>query len=202
MNENKVLENVELLNRLIEMLPDGRREKMKAMFDGPVGTAFCIAPASSKAHYHECYPGGLLQHSLNVVKNLTKMTNALCPGKYPKEQVVFVALCHDLGKAGDGEQEHYVQTTERWKKDRGELYQMNTAFVPWMTVNDRTVWLLQKYGVEVTADELLALKLADGQYEKSNEPYKSREPELALLLHWSDHFAMRQEKLEFSSRSE
>jgi hypothetical protein len=42
----------------------------------------------------------------------------------------------------------------------------------------------------------LAIRLNDGQYVRENEPYRNREPELALLLHWADMWASRQEKSE------
>lgn len=204
MSEEKIAENIELLNKLVETFPNtsgsSRGPDVRRMLDGPIGTRYVTAPASSRAHYHEAYPGGLLQHSLNVVRNIMKVSNSLFPGKFSKETLTFVALFHDLGKAGNETHDHYVPVTDDWKRKRGELYEVNRE-ITYMTTAERSLFTLQRHGIVLTEDEFVAIRLNDGQYEESNRPYRSREPELALVLHWADHASMRQEKSEFLARS-
>jgi len=193
--EDELLKNVSRVGNLVALMPEERQIKVQTMLAGPVGQIYYTAPASSHEEYHSCYPGGLAQHSLNVVRNLKKIADALCPKRYPDHQLAFVGLFHDLGKVGDGEKESYVPNTDQFQRNRGRLYEINKECA-WMPSSERGLFILQKNGIEVTSEEYLAIRLNDGQYVRENEPYRNREPDLALLLHWADHWSAKQEKTE------
>lgn len=192
-SEEEILNNVSVVDSLIDIMPEPRRAGVKAMMAGPTGDFYFEAPASSHEEYHSCYPGGLAQHSLNVVRNLKRFAQALCPGRYPDHQLAFVGLFHDLGKAGDGVRESYVPNKDQFQRNKGRLYSFDPACV-WMPSSERGLYILQKHGIQIEAEEYLAIRLNDGQYTRENEPYRGKEPELALLLHWADHWSARQEK--------
>lgn len=59
------------------------------------GTDFFVAPASTK--YHECYEGGLVEHSLNVYDHLLLLDQAYHTALYD-ESMAICALFHDLCK--------------------------------------------------------------------------------------------------------
>lgn len=61
-------------------------------------TDFFTAPASSR--YHECFKGGLVYHTLNVVRNIIDLgaSAIFCNVNYADS--VFVALVHDWCKIG------------------------------------------------------------------------------------------------------
>jgi len=184
---------VGIFNSLVEIMPEPRRSLVKAMMDGQVGQSYFVAPASSREEFHSCFPGGLLVHSLNVVKNLRRLVKALCPGKYNDATVAFVGLFHDLGKVGDGKEEYYVPNQSDWHKQKGMLYEINKNCV-WMPTSERGLYILQKNGIEVTSDEYLAIRLNDGQYDETNKGYRMKEPGLALLVHWADMWSCQLEK--------
>jgi hypothetical protein len=191
--EEELLKNHERVEKLIELMPDDRRDQVLKMMDGPVGLTYFTAPASSHEDYHSCYPGGLAQHSLNVVRNLKKIADALVKGRYPDHQLAFVGLFHDLGKVGDGEKESYLPNQDAWQRNKGRLYEINKA-CPWMPTSERGLYILQDHEIKVTSDEYLAIRLNDGQYVDENKPYRGREPDLAFLLHTADYWSARQEK--------
>ena len=58
-------------------------------------TDFYIAPSSSK--YHGAYKGGLIEHSLNVYKNL-KQLSSIYKTNLEEENVIIIALLHDICK--------------------------------------------------------------------------------------------------------
>tara|TARA_B100000959_G_C14377591_1_gene376685 strand:- start:77 stop:481 length:405 start_codon:yes stop_codon:yes gene_type:complete len=73
-----------------------------------------------------------------------------------------------------------------------------------MTVTDRAVWLLNQFNVKMTEVEYLALRLADGMYEKANKDYymgygesKNLKTNLPYLLHTADMLATRWEKEQY-----
>ena len=45
------------------------------------------------------------------------------------------------------------------------------ANLHYMTVTDRSVWLLNQFNVKMNEVEYLALRLTDGMYEEANKPY-------------------------------
>jgi hypothetical protein len=191
-NADELMKKVETFNTLVSIMPDDRCKQVKKMMENL--PEYFTAPASSKLEFHSCYPGGLLVHSLNVVKNLRKISETLCPGKYSDATVAFVGLFHDLGKAGDGNEPMYVPNPSEWHREKlGAMYEINKN-LQFMPNSERGLYVLQKFGVQVTDEEYLAIRLNDGQYPPENKPYGMREPDLALLTHWADLWSCKQEK--------
>ena len=92
---------------------------------------------------------------------------------YTKDELIFVALNHDIGKMGfPGEgNEVYLPNDSEWhRKNQGMLFKHNPK-IEYMTVTDRALWLLQHFGVSMTQNEFIGLRLTDGMYEEANKSY-------------------------------
>jgi len=192
LTEQQLEEIYTITNTLIEAFDEPRRSSVKAMFD-KISAEYYTAPASGRTDFHGAFPGGLADHNLRVTRNLLKIAEALAPKKYTKNQLVFVGLMHDLGKVGDPPVPNYIPNPSEWHRNKGMLYESNKE-LQYMPICDRTMYLLQKYGIPLEAEEYTALRVSDGPYEKSNEKYGMKEPDLALLLHFADRWACAQEK--------
>jgi len=163
---------------------------------------FALMPASYKAQYHNCFPGGYIDHVLRVVNAALKLDNVWremgMVDTYTTEELVFSALNHDLGKFGTEEQASYIEQTDQWRRDKlNETYMFNDR-LEYMTVPDRGLHLLYSLGIVPTKNEMLAIKLHDGLYDDSNKPYlMSFSPEtkprtsLVFVLHQADLMAAR-----------
>tara|TARA_Y100000310_G_scaffold270538_1_gene284425 strand:- start:521 stop:973 length:453 start_codon:yes stop_codon:yes gene_type:complete len=82
-----------------------------------------------------------------------------------------VAMNHDLGKVGDLENDYYVPNDSEWhRKNQGKIYNHNPN-LHYMTVSDRSIWLLNQFDIKISEVEHLGIKLTDGLYDKANEPY-------------------------------
>ena len=162
-----------------------------------------IIPAANKLQYHNCFPGGYIDHVLRVTKAALKINEVWNSfgqkHNFSEEELIFSAINHDLGKMGDGENGAcYVEQTDQWRRDKlDELYSFNTK-ISFMSVPDRSLRLLQKMGVEVSDNEWLAIKLHDGLYDEANKAYLFKfQPEqklrttLPLILHQADLMASR-----------
>jgi len=189
----KAEKNIERVQKLIKTFPDDRYDRVQHMMDTKIGEYYFTAPASSRESHHCAWPGGLVEHSLNVVASLWRLAKDLCPDRWPKHKLAFVGLFHDLGKVGDGEVERYVPHPSQWHRERGNIYEINPE-MPFMEHADGSIYILQKYGVTLDFDEYVAIRTHDGQYHPNNTSYKMREPDLSLLLHWSDMWSCKQEK--------
>jgi hypothetical protein len=192
LSEDEIIKNAKIVEKIIDGFKSPRRELVKKMFS-EIGTQFFTSPASSRKDFHGCFSGGLADHSLRVIINLRKIAQALCPDEYDKDVLDFVGLVHDLGKIGDVSKPLYIVNPSEWHRDHGQLYSINND-LDFMTIEDRTIFLLQKFSIILTNDEFLAIKLSDGQYVESNRKYAMKETSLALLLHSADRFACQEEK--------
>ncbi len=69
-----------------------------------------------------------------------------------------------------------------------------------MKVTDGAAFLLQKYGIELTQNEWLAIKLSDGLYDESNKGYLMNHGKypmhtnLPYIIHWADHMSCVSER--------
>ena len=180
-----------------------RKEKLLEFYN-KYDERFCLLPASHKKEYHNCFPGGYVDHVLRVVDAALDIDQVWkkygVKETYSTEELVFAALNHDVGKFGDFDNEAVIPNPSEWHvKNRGEIYAFNPALA-YMTVPDRGLWLLTQFGIEFSQNEMLAIKLHDGLYDESNKPYlMSWMPEtkprtsLIYIVHQADLMAARVE---------
>jgi len=160
-------------------------------------------PASYKKEYHNAFPGGYVDHILRVVDCALKLNNVwiemgVDDSTYTKEELVFAALNHDLGKMGDEENESYIPQTDQWRKDKlGEDYTFNTRLA-FASVPDRGLYLLQQHGIKYSFNEMIAIQTHDGLYDDGNKKYlmawsPEQRPRTALpfIIHQADLMASR-----------
>ncbi len=118
---------------------------------------FFTAPASTR--YHGSYPGGLLEHSLNVYDCLRDYlartrVREVYGLDYSEESIAIVALLHDLCKVN-----FYVEST-RNVKENGVW-----KSVPFYTIDDqlpyghgeKSVYIISGY-MRLTRDEAFAIR--------------------------------------------
>lgn len=180
---------------LCEKLGD-RAPSVLSMLD-ELDVRLCLCPASAKTDYHGAYPGGLVDHSLRVLNNLVAL-NKTYDWKLPKDSMIIAALFHDLGKVGlpgkGAENDFYLDQTDSWRRDKmGEVYRYNND-IQYLTTPDRSVFILQHYGIKLSADEWLSVKLNDGFVYDPNKPYCLKVSPLVYGLMTADYVSTMIEK--------
>jgi hypothetical protein len=181
---------------------DSRREKLLKMYHD-LESRMMLAPASGRNYYHNCFPGGYVDHVLRVIKFAQLQydlweSNGAYVDNYTREELIFVAMNHDLGKVGDLENDYYVPNDSEWhRKNQGKIYNHNPN-LHYMTVSDRSIWLLNQFDIKISEVEHLGIKLTDGLYDKANEPYLITYLEenqlswnLPYIVHQADMMASR-----------
>lgn len=162
-----------------------------------------LMPAAHKKEYHGAFPGGYVAHVNRVVEGSLKLYDMWeemgCDmTTFTKEELVFSAINHDLGKLGDKEHDAYVPQTDQWRKDKlGEDYMFNKQLA-FCSVPDRGLFLLQQHDISYTFNEMIAIQTHDGLYDDANVKYlKAFLPEqkprtsLPYILHQADLMAAR-----------
>lgn len=184
---------------LLEKNTGDRSDAVKSMLDA-VEDRLAVCPASGRKDYHRATPGGLVEHSLRVLRNAMTLCKAF-GWELPKESLVIACCFHDLGKLGNEDQDYYVPQDSDWHRDKlGEVYKHNKE-IRYMTVPQRGVWLCQHFGVRLTHDEYMAILLNDGWILQENKPYCLKEPLLAHVVMTADYIATCQEKGLFPENS-
>jgi len=162
-----------------------------------------LMPAAHKKEYHNAFPGGYVEHVNRVVECALKLNNLWGEmgadlSTFTIEELVFSAINHDLGKMGDEENDSYIPQTDQWRKDKlGEDYMFNTK-VPFASVPDRGLYLLQSHDVQYSFNEMVAIQTHDGLYDEANKKYLAtympeQKPRTSLpyILHQADLMAAR-----------
>jgi hypothetical protein len=198
----QISRNWEKLLTIIEKKITGERKDKLLQLYKKLEERMILAPASSKEHFHNAFPGGYVDHIIRVahcslkVKSLWEEMGAVID--FTDEELIFSALNHDLGKIGSLEEECYIEETSDWhKKNQGSMYKVNSK-LDFMLIPDRSLFLLQESGIQISQKEYLAIKLHDGTYEDSNKPYYiSFNPDSRLrtnlvhVLHQADFLASK-----------
>ncbi len=179
-----------------------RKEKLLEFYE-KYQERISLMPAAHKKEYHNAFPGGYVEHVNRVVRCSLKQAElwkeeGADMDTFTIEELVFSAINHDLGKMGDEENESYIPQTDKWRRDKlGEDYMFNKK-VPFASVPDRGLFLLQSHNVQYSFNEMLAIQTHDGLYDSANEKYlKSYMPEqkprtsLPFILHQADMMAAR-----------
>lgn len=193
--------------KFIQLIKDEfptRADKLIEMYDS-FHEDWILQPASYKEHFHNAIPGGYIDHVLRVIKFAVKTYNHwkdlgfTSMLDFTREELLFAAMHHDLGKLGHpGPEENltYQANTDKWQREKQGQYYNISKNIPFMLVTDRGLFLLQSYGIPVTIREYLGIKLHDGLYEEGNKPYYiGYKPEsklrtgLPFVLSQADHCA-------------
>lgn len=170
-----------------------QRSGMDKLLEYIQGSDFYRAPASTK--YHLACPGGLLQHSLNVLDALRGLlqwnsieshweyhTACKIVDTIPDDSVIMMALLHDICKT------HFYSTSTRNQKNE-ETGQWEK--VPFYTVNDmmplghgtKSAMIVKQY-TTLTSQEMYAIwhhMGFNGNYENDTAVGKSIEMYPAVL---------------------
>lgn len=180
---------------------DPRAEQLLPMYE-VLKDELTMAPASGKMHFHNAFPGGYLDHILRVTDTALKIAGLYKQMEgdinFTKQELIFAALHHDLGKLGTEDGPYYIDQDSDWHRKRGELYKQNEN-IQYMKAPERGLFMLQKYGVVITQNEWLAIKLSDGLYDEGSKSYLvnfapyAMKTNLPYVIHWADHISSRVE---------
>ena len=201
----QIEENWKSLIQLIEDNFSGERKENLLKMYKHFKDRMMFAPASSKEHFHNAFPGGYVEHVLNITRAVKSVYQTWKDHgahiNFTEEEMIFATLHHDLGKVGDDSEDYYIPNESEWhRKNQGKIYTPNPK-LQYMNVSDRSLWLLQKFDIKLNQTEYIGLKLADGLYEEGNKQYFisftpdfELQSNLAHIIHQADMIASKTER--------
>lgn len=186
-----------------KFISEPRATKLLALYQSQEEN-LALAPASSRASYHNSFPGGYVDHVNRVVEAAIKVTSLWSEMgatiNFSMEELVFSAINHDLGKLGRDGKPAYIPNDSEWHiKNQGANYKPNIE-LPFIPIQDSSLFILQSAGIELTFNEWVAIKTHDGLYDDGNKAYllssqneSKLRSSLPLILHQADILAARVE---------
>lgn len=155
----KVQENWDKVKSLVNRIED---EKVKAGLNSLTDHLYdrmAVAPASTRKEYNGCFVGGLVWHSLNVLRTMNSLRTSLDLGdEVSADSMILLGLFHDIGKLGNEDNDYYVPQNSEWHREKlGQLYEVNKGMgnVP---VPVRTLWWLNKFNIPLSENEIHAIQ--------------------------------------------
>ena len=183
-----------LRDRFENLLLATGREGMSDLLKFINDSDFYYAPASSR--FHGAHQGGLLEHSLQVNKDMTTIYSSfrergrLKDGQINLHSIIIASLLHDICKVDFYKQDvRNVKTNGVWEQ------------VPVYTIDDKmplghgekSVMILQRY-IELTTDEIYAIRWHMAGFDDTAKSYAGglqlsaaldKSP-LLVMLHMAD----------------
>ena len=203
LSAEQIQKNYEKHLKMVDTYIGDRKESVKKLISH-MEDVYVMAPASGKSWHHNAFAGGYVDHVNRVVEYAVKQSRLYeeMGGNvdYTEEELVFAAIFHDLGKLGDGDKENYIPQTDKWRQDKlAEMYTYNSD-LDFMLVPDRSLYILQKFGIRVSQKEWLGIRLHDGVFDKANEAYffshmesSRQKTSIVSVLHSADFLASKVE---------
>lgn len=203
LSAEQIQKNYEKHLKIVDTYIGDRKESVKKLISH-MEDVYVMAPASGKSWHHNAFAGGYVDHVNRVVEYAVKQSRLYeeMGGNvdYTEEELVFAAIFHDLGKLGDGDKENYIPQTDKWRQDKlAEMYTYNSD-LDFMLIPDRSLYILQKFGIRVSQKEWLGIRLHDGVFDKANEAYffshmesSRQKTSIVSVLHSADFLASKVE---------
>jgi hypothetical protein len=193
---------VRLLGFIEDHIAEPRKTKLLEFYN-KFADRLILMPAAHKKEYHNAFPGGYVEHVNRVITCSLHLHDlwalmGVDISTYTKEELVFSALNHDLGKLGDEEHDAYIPQTDKWRQEKlGEDYMFNNK-LPFASVPDRGLFLLQSHGIPYSFNEMITIQTHDGLYDEANKKYlmtylPEQKPRTSLpfIVHQADLMAAR-----------
>ena len=173
----EIKSNWETYEKLLGRLANDNINKMIE----ELGERISTCPQSMRSSEPGAHPGGLVAHSLKVA-NAMRTINDTMNLKVSIASIFKVALLHEIGKIGDENFDLYVEQDSDWHvKNLGQYYKYNEE-IPKMSISHRTLYLLQKFKIELRRDEWIAIQISQGSHFEENRFYANSEPTVGILL--------------------
>lgn len=155
----KVQENWAILKGLVNRIENPETRTTLNHLCDDVHDRFAVAPASTRIEYVGCFVGGLVWHSLNVLKAMKALRSSFdLEKKISADSLIVLGLFHDIGKLGNEKNDYYLPQNSEWHRDKlGQMYEVNLEMTA-IPIAIRSLWWLNQYNVKLNDNEIYAIQ--------------------------------------------
>ena len=189
--------NNEARARFEKILRDTGRENIDYVIEDLDAWGFFTGPASAKGH--GAYPGGLLEHSLNVYDAAVEARKAMIvlrpdlEDDLKADSIAIAALLHDVCKSDLYRLVKKKRRNEVGQYEEFEQYEIHDENFP-VGHGEKSVILLLQSGLDLKDDEICAIRWHMGPWNMSGDDEKfyrqaGKATPLQPLIHAADTLA-------------
>jgi hypothetical protein len=154
------------------------------------GDKIKMSPGTSNSDAGLAYPGAMVNYVLRHLTPLALKINELFSDtiKVDDKSLIKVCLLHQIAKGLI-----FVEETEKWKRDRGNLYTFADLDGA-LKCGERSALMCLNSGIKLTCEEFEAIRILDK--DASDEQAKYFSSPLAILVKTANEIAMLEIKKE------
>lgn len=172
--------------RFIEICSCIKREGIHDLMEWLEKSDFYTCPASTR--FHGNWPGGLLEHSLNVYDELKRLLTIYPEVSVSDESVAIVSLMHDLCKVNFYSSEKRNRKNEEGKWEQYDAYTIKEKMV-FGGHGSKSMFIVQNF-IKLTPEEAIAINCHMGSWDGNKDVGNAYEHyPLAWLTHVADEAA-------------
>lgn len=171
--------------RFVTLCRNVKRDGIEELLDWVKKSDFFTAPASTR--FHGSYPGGLLQHSLNVYDELKRVLEAYPEIECSEESAIICALFHDFCKINYYAVEKRNRKNEFGQWESYDAYKVDERFC-FGGHGSKSVYLIQHF-IKLTPEEAVSINCHMGAFVDENVGKSFEKFPLAWALHVADEAA-------------
>lgn len=178
----QIQENKERFNGLCRVI---KRDGIQNLLKWLEANDFYTAPASTR--FHGAYAGGLLQHSLNVYDELSRLLAVYPEIECSEESAVICSLFHDFCKINCYTTEKRNRKNESGQWESYDAYKWDERFC-FGGHGSKSVFLVQHF-ISLTPEEATAINCHMGAFDNDKVGSAFEQIPLAWLVHVADEAA-------------
>jgi hypothetical protein len=155
-----------------------------------------LSSYSTKIEDGYCGPGNIIKFALDSFRFANKMAKNLDTEilEMSRKSLAMITLLFPLGRLGDLEHDQFIEQKSEWHRNKlGQLYEYNTQ-CPKMSVPHRTLFLLQHFGVQLEAEEMIGILCSTGFHLEENKFYLHNVSQMVQLCTHAIDMAYEREK--------
>jgi hypothetical protein len=182
LNESQLIDQYE---KFINLLKNFFDEKNVNQFAEDYGDRLVLCPLGLTLE-NGGYPGALIERSLKTSQMIKKIIQA-SNLNIDLVSAIKVALVSELGKLGDAkvDGELYLPQDSDWHKNKlGQYYKYNENCSK-INPAHRALFILQRYNLQLTLEELIAVVTAGGVHIPENSFYGNKKNDLMNILQFA-----------------
>lgn len=119
-----------------------------------LGEELFISPSHISEDFKYSYPGGLIEHIIQITTYMIKLNNLLPESKkIDDETIIKTVFLSQIGKCG-----MFKVNSNEWAKKNGKFYEYSKQNVI-LKYNERSLYMIQKYNISISESQYQAISM-------------------------------------------